>query len=109
MTSINVAKVSNNIKANYYELCMRLFSDMGSYNEAQPFNAEYNRKLTLYGDSALLFTPRNTSKYARIEAFKALGGMDNSKKIEIYKQIKTLRLAKQLIQQLSCDSRLSVT
>ena len=86
MRSIHVANAPDSIKSEYYQLCMRLYSDMSSYNEGTPFNADYNKKITLYCDSALLYTPDHTFYHQKIEAFKFSVG-DNEKKIQMYKQM----------------------
>ena len=86
MKSIHVGDVTDSIKSDYYQLCMRLYSDMSSYNEGTPFNADYNQKITLYCDSALLYTPENSFYHQKIEAFKFSVG-DNEKKIQMYKQM----------------------
>lgn len=86
MKSIHVEDVTDSIKSDYYQLCMRLYSDMSSYNEGTPFNADYNQKITLYCDSALLYTPENSFYHQKIEAFKFSVG-DNEKKIQMYKQM----------------------
>jgi len=87
MGSINIQDAPNKVKADYYELCMRLFSDMSSYNEGTPFNLEYNHKISLYCDSALLFTPPHTFEYARIQAFNTQNSMDNARKIKAYEHL----------------------
>lgn len=86
MKSIQVENAPDSIKSNYYQLCMRLYSDMSSYNDGTPFNADYNQKITLYCDSALLYTPENSFYHQKIEAFKFSVG-DNAKKIKLYKQM----------------------
>ena len=86
MKSIHVGDITDSIKSDYYQLCMRLYSDMSSYNEGTPFNADYNQKITLYCDSALLYTPENSFYHQKIEAFKFSVG-DNEKKIQMYKQM----------------------
>lgn len=86
MNSIEVRHVPDSIKSSYYQLCMRLYSDMSSYSERTPFNSDYNQKIILYCDSALLYTPVNSFYYQKVKAFKFRIGGDN-KKIEMYKQM----------------------
>lgn len=86
MKSIHIHEAPDSIKSNYYQLCMRLYSDMSSYSEGTPFNADYNQKRTLYCDSALLYTPKQSYYYQKIKEFKYSVG-DNSDKIQSYKQM----------------------
>lgn len=86
MKSIHISEASDSIKSNYYQLCMRLYSDMSSYNEGTPFNADYNQKRTLYCDSALMYTPESSFYYQKIKEFRFSVG-DNADKIKSYKQM----------------------
>lgn len=88
MAVIPIDHAPDSLKSAYYQLCMRLYSDMSSYNEGTPFNGEYNRKRTVYCDSAQRHTPANSFLQKKIEAFK-FGVSDDSEKIRIYKRMLT--------------------
>jgi tetratricopeptide (TPR) repeat protein len=87
MKSVNINNSPDNVKARYYELCMRLFSDMSSYNQGTPFDAEYNNMISLYCDSALVYATPGTLDYQQILAFKIRNKVDNEKKIASYLNI----------------------
>jgi hypothetical protein len=87
MSSINISNTPDKVKAEYYELCMRLFSDMSSYSQGTPFDAKYNNLISLYCDSALLYTRPGSFDYEKIVAFKLRDRKDQAKKAACYLDI----------------------
>lgn len=84
MGLIDIQNTDDKVKAEYYQLCMRLFSDMSSYSQGTPFDAEYNEMISTYCDSALLVTPPGTFEYEQILAFKIRNRKDSEQKIISY-------------------------
>jgi hypothetical protein len=87
MTNIDISDSPDQLKIDYYELCMRLYSDMSSYNAGTPFEKIYNEKIILYCDTALLYTQPQTYQYEWIKAFKLRGQEHHRNKIELYHHI----------------------
>lgn len=87
MTNIDIRNSPNQLKIDYYELCMRLYSDMSSYNAGTPFEKIYNEKIIQYCDTALLLTQPHTYQYEWIKAFKLRGAEHHQEKIKLYHHI----------------------
>lgn len=87
VNSVNTEGISNDLKADFYFQCARLYSNMASYNMTEPYRERYYEKKNTYCDSALIYLDPKSYQYNNIEAFKSLSLLNNQEKIRIYKYL----------------------
>ncbi len=87
VNSVNTKGVSNGLKADFYFQCARLYSNMASYSETEPYSKRYYDKKNNYCDSALVYLDPKSYQYNNVKAFKSLSLLDNQEKIKIYNQL----------------------
>lgn len=87
VNSVNTKDISNDLKADFYFQCARLYSNMASYNMTETYSKIYYEKKNIYCDSALIYLDSKSYLYNNIRAFKSLTLLDSQKKISIYNQL----------------------
>lgn len=69
LSSLNPDEVPVNMKAEYYELCMRYYVNLMYYDETAFFNRRYSNMALEYFEKALRHHRPGTSEYAQLDAY----------------------------------------
>lgn len=80
---VQPAKLSDNQKRQYYHCCEQTYGDLKNYATHSIYWEEYKLKSSLYQDSLLMITPKNSNPYMRVFArkLKTDGDINSAKEI----------------------------
>jgi hypothetical protein len=70
LSTINLKYLNNNEKAEYYTLAARYYYDLADYDNDRFYATEYNKKGSLYVDSALTLYPEKSFQYLYYNGLK---------------------------------------
>lgn len=88
LSTINIAKVSPNLRIGYYILAMRFYTNLMFYNDSEPFYTEYTNKGLAYSDSIKMYLTAGTQEYAFYDLMNCnLVETNSEDKIKKYEQI----------------------
>ncbi len=84
LSTINLKYLSNSQKAEYYTLAARYYYDLGDYDNDRFYATEYNKKGSLYVDSALMLYPEKSFQYLYYNGLKNIKTGERNKAFLIF-------------------------
>lgn len=82
----DVSHMSDQHKAEFYNLCIRLYSDMSNFLNKK-FSDEYARICWKYCDSVLMTATPDSFLYQYVSTFQTIGGDDTDAKIAAFERL----------------------
>ncbi|MCC8070592.1 MAG: DUF6377 domain-containing protein [Bacteroidales bacterium] len=82
----DLSQVDNDTKADFYFLCIRLYSDMSNYVNAG-FENEYVARSHAYADSVIAYKNPDSYEVAYAQAFKTIDNLKIDDKIALFKAL----------------------
>jgi tetratricopeptide (TPR) repeat protein len=74
LNTLHTSGFPDSIRAEYYSLMGRFYYDLGDFDNDSYYTAEYNKKGSLYIDSALSLYPTQSFQYSYFEGLQNLKG-----------------------------------
>jgi Tfp pilus assembly protein PilF len=80
LNTLNAAGAPDSIRAEFYSLMGRYYYDLGDFDNDSYYTAEYNKKGSIYIDSALALYPENSFQYSYFHGLQLIrrGRMDEA-------------------------------